>query len=332
VDETRLVLTTRDAVMIDRRLQPRRTFVKQILGVGGLAAMSRLSVTPLIHAQPARWADRLGLQVYTVRDQLAKDFEGTLAKVAQAGYKEVELFGSLGDRSAKEVRAILDRVGLEASSTHIAVAPGEDLDRQLDDYATIGHRYTAVRIGPARSGPGSAPSGPRPAAPPNTVDRWKRQAEALNQVGLAGKKRGIRALLHNHVIEFEPIGGAGIGYDILLSETDPDLVAMELDIGWASIAGQNALAMFKRHPGRYRLWHVKDTRGLAAVVAKPIQERQGAADFVPIGSGDIDYKTVFAAASTAGLEHFFVEQDNAVQGDSIAAARASAEQLKRLLR
>jgi sugar phosphate isomerase/epimerase len=323
--------------MVDRSLQARRTFVKQMLGVSGLAAVAGVAPVGRLCAQSsARWADRLGLQVYTVRDQLTKDFEGTLAKVAQAGYTEVELFGSLGDRSAKETRAILDRVGLKAVSTHITVAPGEGLERQLDDYAIIGHRYTAVRTtphggAPRGGGPVNATSSPRPAPPPNTVDRWKRQAEALNQVGLAGKARGIRALLHNHVVEFEPIGGAGLGYDILLAETDPDLVTMELDIGWASIAGQDVLALLKRHPGRFKLWHVKDAKGLAAVTAKPIQERQAAASFVPVGSGDIDYKKIFAAAATAGLEHFFVEQDNAIQGDSIAAARASADQLKKIL-
>jgi sugar phosphate isomerase/epimerase len=279
-----------------------------------------------------RWADRLGLQVYTVRDQLTKDFEGTFAKIAEAGYKDVELFGSLGDRTPKEVRAMLDRHGLSAVSTHIAVGPGPDLDRQLEGYQVMGHRFTAVRTGPPPT-PGGARGGPRPPEP-NTPDRWKQQAAALNQIGQAGKKFGLRALLHNHVGEFAPMAGGGTGYEILLKETDPNLVVMELDIGWSTVAGQNAIEMFKKQPGRFALWHVKDTKGLAATVARPIGERQQGASsqFVPVGSGDIDYKAIFAQAQTAGLQHFFVEQDNAVEGDSVAAIRTSAENLKRLLR
>jgi sugar phosphate isomerase/epimerase len=303
----------------------RRQFLAQVAGT--------YAGSVLLSAQNGgkRWADRLGLQVYTVRDHLSKDFEGTFAKIAEAGYKDVELFGSLGDRSPKDVRAILDRNGLSAVSTHIGVGPGADLDRQLEGYQIIGHRFTAVRTGSPPS-TGGARGGRRPPEP-NTPDRWKQQAAALNQVGQAGKRYGIRALLHNHVGEFVSMEGGGTGYEILLKETDPNLVVMELDIGWSSIAGQNAIEMFKKNPGRYALWHVKDTKGLAATVAKPIGERQQGASsqFVPVGTGDLDYKTIFAAAQTAGLQHFFIEQDNAVDGDSVAAIQASAANLKRLL-
>ena len=89
--------------------------------------------------------------------------------------------------------------------------------------------------------------------------------------------------------------------------------------------------MFKKHPGRYPLWHVKDTTGLAAAVARPFPERRQGAHFVPVGAGDVDYKALFAAAQTAGLQHFFVEQDNAVDADSLAAIRTSAQNLKRIL-
>ena len=220
-------------------------------------------------AGPIDWACS-----FTPSRSLEKDFEGTLAKVAEAGYKEVELFGSLGDRNPKEVRAMLDRAGLSAVSTHIGLAPGPDLEKQLEGYQIIGHRFTAVRAGGGGRG-----------APPesNPVERWKREAAALNQVGQAGKKFGIRALFHNHVAEYIPIGGAGTPEEILLAETDPALVVMELDVGWANIAGQDVLGMFKKNPGRYALWHVKDSTGLAAAKARPIEERQKAAQFVPVG-------------------------------------------------
>jgi sugar phosphate isomerase/epimerase len=305
------------------RIQTRRTFLAQMAGVCIAAGAAPVAQ----RGNRGRWLDRLGLQIYTVRDRLVKDFDATLNDIAAAGYKEVELFGSLGDRTAKDVRAALDRAGLAAVSTHLAIAPGPDLEKQLEAYQTIGHRFTAVGAGGGEGGRGGG-------APPepNTPERWKRQAEALNVVGGAGKKFGIRALVHNHVLEFAPLAGASTtGYEILLAQTDPTLVAMELDIGWASIAGQDVIAMFGEHPGRYPLWHVKDATGLKAAHATPFAERQRAAQFVPVGAGEIDYKAIFAAAAPAGLEHYFIEQDNAVDADSAAAIRTSAQNLKKLL-
>ena len=299
--------------------QSRRSFLAQIaLASAGTAYLSAAQ------RSQAKWSDRLGLQVYTVRDRIKADFEGTFAKIAEAGYKEVELFGSLGDRSPKEVRAILDRNGLAAVSTHIARESGTGP-------RAAARGVSSDRPSIHRGSTASPPARAAGAAPPNTADRWERQADALNQAGSAGKKYGIRALLHNHVEEFVPLQGGGTGYDVLLKQTDPDLVVMELDIGWASIAGQKPIEMFKKDPGRYALWHVKDTTGLAATVAKPIEERQKSAQFVPVGAGDVDYKAAFAAAQTAGLQHFFIEQDNAIDGDSITAIRTSAQNLKRLI-
>jgi sugar phosphate isomerase/epimerase len=311
----------------------RRQFLQSLiaLGVWSAAPAGALAAQAGRPAPGSSWATRLGLQVYTVRDRMAKDFEATLAGVAKAGYTEIELFGSLGERTPQQVRAILDRNGLSSPSTHIAVSPGPDLAKQLEAWQVIGHRFTAVRVGGPRPAGGRGATPPSP-PPPNTPDVWKRQADALNQVGAAGKSHGIRALVHNHTEEYAPlVGASGTGYDILLAETDPALVAMELDIGWASLAGQDPIAMFKKHPGRYPLWHVKDTKGLPAVVARPFAERRSGANFVPVGTGDIDYKAMFAAAPTAGLQHFFVEQDNAVDGDSLAAIEASAQHLRRLL-
>lgn len=286
----------------------RRSTRREFLGVMAGAALLKIQG----NGSPSIWTERLGLQVYTVRDRLDADFEGTLAALAAQGYKELELFGSLGERTPREVRAILDRLGLAAVSTHIAIGPGPDLERDLEAYQTIGHRYAAVRVPPAPGGRGGG----------NGRDRWLRQAEALNMVGEAGAPYGVRALMHNHTEEFDPLtGGAGTGYDVLLEETDADLVAMELDIGWANIAGQDVLGMFRANPGRFRLWHVKDVAGLGTRNA-----------FVPVGTGEIDYRAVFESAAQAGLEHYFIEQDNAPESDSIAAARTSAANLRNILR
>ena len=141
-------------------------------------------------------------------------------------------------------------------------------------------------------------------------------------------------LIHNHTQEFQPIEGSSLlPYDILLAETDPELVAMQLDIGWASVAGQNILEMFHKSPGRYELWHVKDVRGIKNMSAQMTQpERQRSAMLVPVGQGEVDYKTIFASAELAGLKHYCIEQDNAADwGDSIAAARVSYQNLIKLL-
>jgi len=144
----------------------------------------------------------------------------------------------------------------------------------------------------------------------------------------------MKMLIHNHTQEFEPIEGSKLRpYDILLAETDPAVVAMQLDIGWASVAGQNILEMFRKNPGRYELWHVKDATGLKSADPKltPNQRRQ-ATSLVPVGLGDVDYKTIFANAELAGMKHFCIEQDNAnAWGDSLAAARVSYQNLVKML-
>lgn len=133
-----------------------------------------------------------------------------------------------------------------------------ELDRQLAGYQQIGHRYAAAR-GPG-GGRGGAPQ------PPPTVDSIKRQAELYNQVGAAGKPYGVKVLIHNHTNEFEPFADSTMTpYDVLFANTDPDLVVLELDIGWSTVAGHPALELFAQHPRRFPLWHVKDMADLATV-------------------------------------------------------------------
>ena len=320
-------------------------------GAVASAATSMAPVRPSI--------DNAGIQLFTVRDQMTADFEGTLAKIAGIGYREVE-FVSYGGKSPQEVRAILDRVGLRAPSTHAALRPGPDLERQLAGYQAMGHRFTAA--GPARpaGGPpnGGAPGGPPPGGAPGgappagaspngggrppggfrppvpTLDSVQREIEAWNEVARAAKPYGIRVLVHNHAMEFTRFADGRTPHGVMLAELDPSLVVLELDIGWATVAGQDAKALFAAHPGRYPLWHVKDMANLATVNANGGDQaaRMHDARIVPVGQGEIDYGPIFARAGTAGLEHFFVEQDSAPDsGDSIAAARTSFEAVRRIL-
>lgn len=308
----------------------RRAFVKSVAGMaaavalGGCARMGGATAGAMVPSRtPAMWADRMGLELFTVRDQIEKDFEGTLAQVAAAGYKEVETTSYAG-LTPPQVRAALDRAGLSATSTHVALSAGPELERTLAGYQQIGHRYAAAR--------GAGGRGGAPQAPP-TADAIKRQAELYNQIGAAGKPYGVQVLIHNHTSEFEPFAGsATTPYDVLFEHIDPQFVVMELDIGWSTVAGHPALELFARHPGRFPLWHVKDMADLATVNAMKTQaERQRAAKIVPVGMGDIDYRPIFERATEAGLQHYFIEQDTAPTTGSFDAMRLSAQNLRRAL-
>jgi len=306
----------------------------------GAVASAAAAVSPM---RPS--IDNAGIQLYTVRDQMTADFEGTLAKIAGIGYREVE-FVAYGGKTPQEVRAILDRVGLRAPSTHAQLRPGADLERQLAGYQAMGHRYAAAGAarpagpppnagapgGPPPNGGGRPPGGFQPPVP--TLDSVQREIATWNEVATAAKPYGIRVLVHNHTMEFTRFADGRTPHDVMLAELDPSLVVLELDIGWATVAGRDASALFAAHPGRYPLWHVKDMANLAAVNANGGDQaaRMHDARIVPVGQGEIDYGPIFARAGTAGLEHFYVEQDSAPgSGDSIAAARTSFEALRRIL-
>ena len=350
----------------------RRTFLHTVAAIGGgalvtacarnvpgaLSASNAASSTSL-----ASLRDRIGLQLFTVRDRFPADYAGTLQAVAKIGYKEVQPTLSYGTHSMSQIKEYLDRAGLVAPTTHVSPPAGADFERTLDAYAAIGHRYTTVRIStegrrggggggqrpagatdaapaaagaatPAPGAAGGAQRAPRPPAPPQTLDAVKRIAAELNDAGRITQKHGLKVIVHNHTVEFAPLADSSQRpYDVFLAETDPSLVAMELDIGWATVAGQNALDLFRQAPGRFEVWHVKDIAGLAALKSMTSQaERQRAARIVPLGEGEIDYRPIFAQASQAGMKHFYVEQDSAPQsGDSLAAAATSYRNLAKLL-
>ena len=336
----------------------RRTFVKR-LGYGGAAlAAGLVPRTVFAAAAPASLLDGIGLQLFTVRDRFPEDYPGTLLKVAEIGYREVQTTLSYGDHTPAQIRSYLDRARLSAPTTHVSPVVGPDFERTLEGYQGIGHRYTTVRLSapgnrgraagapgdaaraPGQSGagrggaPGQRPAGgQRPAPQPQTLDSVKRTAAQLNEAGLVTRRYGMKVILHNHTEEFEPLADSSQRpYDVILAETDPQLVAMELDIGWAAVAGQDAVEMFRANPGRYEVWHVKDIAGMAQLEGLSIQERRRAARIVPLGEGDLDYRPIFAAAELAGMKHYYVEQDTAPEsGDSLAAAAKSYAALTRLL-
>ena len=338
----------------------RRAFIKDVVAYGA-AALTAGSLRHIVAAQTSVWHNRIGLELYTVRDQMATDFEGVLAKVAAIGYKEIEPANGYNNMAPAKFRAMLDRLGLTMPSTHSgATGTGLELEKQLEGFQVMGIKYTEISSGPppaARDG-APRPAGPLPPGayrnpgtgvvhnafteaeafgpyqPPETLDRVKRRAAQLNANGRIAQKFGMKVLVHNHTGEFEKLTDSPrTAYDVLLAETDPAVVTMQIDIGWTYVAGVDPNALFKAHPGRFELWHIKDVFGLKTVSPSlGPNARTSSMAFAPVGAGQIDFKTVFANASVAGLKHFAIEHDNAAAwGDSLAAARASYQNLARIL-
>jgi sugar phosphate isomerase/epimerase len=240
--------------------------------------------------------EKIGLQLYTVRDLMKQDFDGTLAKVATTGYKEVEFAGYF-DRSPKDVRAAVDRHGLTAPSAHIEYKNlGEKFPQVIEAAKVVGHEYLVnpwideeIRKQP---------------------DGWKQAAETFNRAGEACKKSGIQFAYHNHWFEFLPVNGK-LPYDLLLTDCDPNLVKMELDLCWITVGGQDPLKYFDRYPGRFPLVHVKDVKRVPPVTAGGAQDfGSSMKDMTEVGSGIIDWKKIFAQSEKAGIKHYFVEHDN----------------------
>jgi sugar phosphate isomerase/epimerase len=303
------------------------------------------------------WADQIGLELYTVRDLTAKDYVGTLEKVARIGYKEIEPAGGYGNMSPKQFRATLDRLGLKMPSTHsgVTIGPDAEVEKQLEGFHVMGIEYASLDqprpAGGQGRGRGGRAAGARPptdratqrrmleqfiksSAQPRTADDVKQEAARYNQFGKLAQKHGIKLLIHNHTVEFIPTKDTNeLPYTIMLAETDPALVVFQMDIGWASVAGQDPIELFKQHPGRFVLWHVKDAAGLKCLPPVPDQgARMAEARLVPVGLGDIDYAEIFKHADVAGMKHFAVEQDTAADwGDSLAATRVSYENTRAIL-
>jgi sugar phosphate isomerase/epimerase len=238
--------------------------------------------------------EKIGLQLYTVRDLMKQDFDGTLSKVAAAGYKEVEIAGYF-DHSPKDVRAAVDRHGLTAPSAHIDYKSLSDdkFPAVIEAAKVVGHEYLVnpwideeIRKQP---------------------DAWKHAAETFNHAGEACKKAGIQFAYHNHWFEFLPVKG----FDLPAHECDPNLVKMELDLCWITVGGQDPLKYFDRYPGRFPLVHVKDVKKVPPVTAGGAQDfGSSMKDMTEVGSGIIDWKKIFAQSDKAGIKHYFVEHDN----------------------
>lgn len=259
----------------------RRSFVRQtgLAAVGGVLGTA-CTAQGRADAPAGRSLERVGLQLYTVREQMAESVPNTLAQVAEIGYTEVEFAGYF-DHSPAEIQGFLKEYGLSAPATHIAMEMlRANPVRTIEMVAEIGHEYLVVPfINP----------------PERTADGYRRIADEFNGWARRCQAAGLVFAYHNHDFEFERIDGE-LAYDLLLTSCDADLVKMEVDLFWIRKGGMDPLPYFARYPGRFPLCHVKDMDRLENMVA--------------VGDGVIDFGQIFAQSEQAGLKHYFVEHDS----------------------
>jgi sugar phosphate isomerase/epimerase len=281
-------------------LHSRRTFLATI-GVAALGIASRNAEAAGTVLAQRRKLKKVGLQLYTVRDMMKADLPGTLRKVAEIGYKEVEFAGYF-DRTSAQIRELLHRNGLTSPSSHIGVDILEKEPQKAFAFAkSIGNEWVILPWLPEERR--------------KTADDWTAMAALLNKTAAQAKAAGLRFGYHNHNFELMPIGGMR-PLDMLLTETDPSLVDFEMDLYWVKFAGGDPLDYFNRFPKRFPLVHVKDSAG-------PPDNRM-----VDVGQGTIDFRSIFAASDKAGIKHYIVEHDQ--PADPIATIRNSYKYLSAL--
>lgn len=249
---------------------------------------------------------QIGLQLYSVREDLAKDYPGTLKLVAAIGYREVEAAGFY-NHSASDVKKMMSDEGLNCVSAHYSLV---DLLKATDatiEYAkTLGLEYI-ICSAPSSADPSRLQKYPggswQGILHAMTLDDWKWNADQFNQMGCRMQEAGLKFGYHNHTMEFRTEDHSN-GFRILLENTDPRCVTMEMDIGWVIAGGADPVALMRQYPGRFSMLHVKDMT--AAVHGKDPSERVSTV----MGSGVVDLQPIFAAAEVTGVRHYFIEQED----------------------
>ena len=250
----------------------------------------------------------LGLQLWSVRERMEQDVPGTLAWVRQQGFTEVELAGTQG-MTPQAFRQELDRAGLRATAMHVGYERMRDsLDAALAEAETLGARNIGVAWIPHEGS--------------YTPEMARATAADFNRWGQAARERGLRFFYHTHGYEFEPAADGTVPFDVLVQETDPENVTFEMDVFWVAHPGQDPAALLRKHPDRWKLMHIKDmkqgTVGDFSGGASPEAN-------VPVGTGQIDYRAVLAAADEVGVEQYYIEDEST---DPTANIPRSIEYLK----
>lgn len=281
----------------------RRNFVKATGAAAAAAALGqRLAPAQVKHVP-------VGLQLYSVREQLPKDFDGTLHQLGAIGIKQVEAAGYF-HKTAAEFRHSMDAAGLRCVSTHHALL---ELKPKLAEWIDYGHTlgleyiicsWAGVHRDPSRKGE-------------MTLDDWRYAADEFNKIGEKVKAAGITFGYHNHWVEFGTENGV-VFYDELLKQTDPKYVVFEMDCGWVVAGGHNPIDYLSKTPERFPLLHVKDL----------VKQPDGKFKNVVMGRGPIDYKPIMRAAT--GLKHYFIEQEE-FQGDPMSDLREDVEYMRKIM-
>ncbi|MEZ0470176.1 sugar phosphate isomerase/epimerase family protein [Luteimonas salinilitoris] len=262
----------------------------------------------------------VGLQLWTIRDDVAKDLPAALKAVSAIGYGEVE-FAGVPKRPAAEVRAMLQDNGLTAPSMHCGMADAQkDLQQRIDYARAIGARYIVIPF-PSTADSRFEDGGALAAG--MTLDDWKWNAEQLNRIGELTREAGITCGYHNHNMEFRSYDGV-VAYDELLRLTDAKLVTMQLDIGWVVAAGADPLRLLARHADRISSLHVKDVRKDARTTVDRVDTQT-----TEVGNGRVDWPKLFAAMDPERIRHYFVEQEN-FERPPLESAKLSFDYLNRL--
>jgi sugar phosphate isomerase/epimerase len=260
----------------------------------------------------------IGLQLYTIRDAMAADVPGSLKKVADIGYTYLELAGYADGKfygyEPAEFKKLVADLGMEILSSHTQVeAQGITLDnakKMAEDHAKLGVKYCLQPwvVPEART----------------TIASYQKMVADWNIVGGIMKQNGIQFGYHNHNFEFATVEGKIPYFDVFMVECDKDLVTMEIDLFWTTKAGQNPVEIFKKYPGRFQLFHMKDMFTKEA----PFYTTEGVTDFAPVGAGVINFREILAAKDIAGMKYMVVEQDRTSDDKPFDAILTSITNLK----
>jgi sugar phosphate isomerase/epimerase len=255
----------------------RRNFLTTTAAFG---AASMLNISGVLNATAAP-IKNIGIQLYTIREMMKVDFEGSIAKVAEIGYNEVEFFNYFGQK-ANDVKSILDQNGLYSPSIHVDIDQlrGDALFKEIEYASTLDQEYiTLAWLGEENR---------------KSLDQYKAHAEVFQRAGEECNKAGLKFVYHNHEFEFIDFDGVR-PYDMLLEQLSEDIMLMEMDLFWMAVAGEDPFKYFAKYPGRFPMCHIKD--------------RAANGDMVYVGDGEIDFNGILAKSSQAGFKHFFVEHD-----------------------
>ena len=258
----------------------------------------------------------IGLQLYTIRDAMGKDVPGSLRKVSDIGYKYVELAsyanGKFYGYEPAVFKKMVNDMGMEILSSHAGVNPNgitiDEAKKMAEDHAKLGAKYCMqpfVNEGDRKS-----------------VASYQKMVAEWNKVGKIMKETGVQFGYHNHNFEFDMVEGKVPYFDIFLAEMDKNYMTMELDLFWVTKAGQNPVELFRKYPGRFQLFHMKDMYTKEAPFFKTASN-----DFAPVGAGLINFKEILAAKNIAGMKYMFVEQDNAGDNKPFDAIKTSITNL-----